>query len=149
MSNSYESLRLKNQLCFPLYAVSNMITRKYKPLLDQLDLTYTQYIVMMVLWEEEQVNEKHLCEALSLKSNTITPLLKKLEAKGYIKKSKDSNDERHIVISLTEAGRKLQDKALCVPPGIAQEFHLEPEEAMALYRILYKILDQGTAEENQ
>ena len=84
MDDKYAPLRLKNQLCFPLYAVSNMITRKYKNLLDKLDLTYTQYIVMMVLWEEGQVNEKLLCDALSLKLNTITPLLKKLEAKGYV-----------------------------------------------------------------
>ena len=82
MSGRYEALRLKNQLCFPLYAVSNLITRKYKPLLERVDLTYTQYIVMMVLWEEEKVNEKFLCEALCLKSNTVTPLLKKLEDKG-------------------------------------------------------------------
>ena len=86
MNDTYAALRLKNQLCFPLYAVSNMVTRKYKPLLEKLDLTYTQYIVMMVLWEEKQVNEKFLCEALYLKSNTMAPLLKKLEAKGYILK---------------------------------------------------------------
>ena len=115
MKDKYESIRLRNQLCFPLYAVSNMITRKYKPLLDELDLTYTQYIVMMVLWEEEKVNEKLLCETLCLKSNTVTPLLQKLESKGYIKKSKDPEDERNLVITLTKAGEKLKDKALDVP----------------------------------
>ncbi len=142
MNDKYAALRLKNQLCFPLYAVSNMITRKYKPLLDKLDLTYTQYIVMMVLWEEKQVNEKFLCEALCLKSNTVTPLLKKLQAKGYIGKTKNSSDERNLVITLTEAGEKLKDKALHVPQSIAQEFCLTPEEAGVLYRILYKLLDQ-------
>lgn len=142
MNNKYESLRLKNQLCFPLYAVSNLITRKYKPLLDKLDLTYTQYIVMMVLWEEKQVNEKFLCEALCLKSNTVTPLLKKLQTKGYIDKAKDSSDERNLIITLTEKGESLKDKALCVPESIAHEFHLTTEEAMALYQTLYKILDQ-------
>ncbi|MBQ7671100.1 MAG: MarR family transcriptional regulator [Clostridia bacterium] len=147
MEDKYASLRLKNQLCFPLYAVSNLITRKYKPLLDKLDLTYTQYIVMMVLWEEKQVNEKFLCEALCLKSNTVTPLLKKLEDKGYIKKSKDKGDERNLVITLTEKGKKLQDKALCVPECIAQEFHLTPEEALELYRVLYKILDEEKEKE--
>ena len=86
MNDRYAALRHKNQLCFPLYAVSNIITRKYKPLLDSLDLTYTQYIVMMVLWEEKSVNEKFLCDSLCLKSNTVTPLLKKLEDKGYIKR---------------------------------------------------------------
>lgn len=145
MDDKYAALRLKNQLCFPLYAVSNIITRKYKPLLDKLDLTYTQYIVMMVLWEKKQVNEKFLCEALFLKSNTVTPLLKKLEAKGYIAKTKDANDERNLVITLTEAGEKLQDEALCVPEAIAQEFHLTPEESLDLYRILYKMLDEERA----
>ncbi len=150
MNDKYASLRLKNQLCFPLYAVSNMITRKYKPLLDKLDLTYTQYIVMMVLWEEKQVNEKLLCEALCLKSNTVTPLLKKLQTKGYIDKARDSSDERNLIITLTEAGERLRDKALCVPETMAREFNLTPEEAAELYRILYKMLDQdipGSAEE--
>lgn len=142
MNDKYASLRLKNQLCFPLYAVSNIITRKYKPLLDRLDLTYTQYIVMMVLWEEKKVNEKLLCEKLCLKSNTVTPLLKKLEDKGYIKKDKDKDDERNLAITLTKDGEKLQDKALCVPETIAKEFHLTPEEATTLYRILYKMLDE-------
>jgi len=142
MEDRYASLKLKNQLCFPLYAVSNMITRKYTPLLQKLDLTYTQYIVMMVLWEEKKVNEKFLCEALSLKSNTVAPLLRKLQAKGYIVKAKDPDDERNLVITLTESGENLKDRALCVPQSIAQEFSLSPEEAMALYRILYKMLDQ-------
>ena len=150
MTDKYASLKLKNQLCFPLYAVSNLITRKYKPLLDKLDLTYTQYIVMMVLWEEKQVNEKFLCKALCLKSNTVTPLLKKLEDKEYIKKSKDKGDERNLVITLTEEGEKLQDNALGVPECIAREFHLTPEEALELYRILYKILnEEKEKEQNQ
>ena len=139
----YEPLRLENQICFPLYAVSNMITRKYKPLLDELDLTYTQYIVMMVLWEKERVNEKQLCESLYLGSNTLAPLLKKLEAKGYIEKRKDASDGREVIITLTEAGMALRDDALCVPGCIAKEFCLEPEEAAELYRLLYKILEQG------
>ena len=149
MDDRYAALRLKNQLCFPLYAVSNLITRKYKPFLDKLDLTYTQYIVMMVMWEEKQVNEKFLCEALCLRSNTLAPLLKKLEAKGYVEKTKDSRDERNLVISLTKAGEALQDKALCVPESMAQEFHLTQEEAMALYQILYKVLDQEREKDSE
>lgn len=141
MSDKYASLRLKNQLCFPLYAVSNLITRKYKPLLDGLGLTYTQYIVMLVLWEERRANEKFLCEALCLKSNTVAPLLKKLEEKGYITKNRAGDDGRNLVIELTEEGERLKDKALCVPESIAREFCLTPEEVTALYRILYKILD--------
>ncbi|MBR6918655.1 MAG: MarR family transcriptional regulator [Clostridia bacterium] len=142
MNDKYAALRLKNQLCFPLYAVSNLITRKYKPLLEKLDLTYTQYIVMMVLWEEKRVNEKFLCEALCLKSNTVTPLLKKLEDKGYIKKEKDKGDERNLVITLTGSGEKLKDKAVSVPETISKEFHLTEEEALLLYRMLYKMLDE-------
>ena len=142
MTDKYAAIRLKNQLCFPLYAVSNMITRKYKPLLDKLDLTYTQYIVMMVLWEEKKVNEKFLCESLCLKSNTVTPLLQKLSEKGFIKKEKDKEDERNIVITLTDAGEKLKDKALCVPLSLVKELDLPPDDAAALYRILYKMLEK-------
>ena len=142
MDDKYAAIRLKNQLCFPLYAVSNLITRKYKPLLDKLDLTYTQYIVMMVLWEQRQVNEKFLCEALGLQSNTVTPLLKKLKEKGYIQKEKAKDDERNLVITLTEAGEALQDRALCVPETMAKEFHLTQAETTNLYTTLYKILDQ-------
>ena len=141
----YDGLRLENQLCFPLYAASREIIKLYRPYLDKLDLTYTQYIAMMVLWEKKQVNEKFLCEALFLKSNTMTPLLQKLEAKGYIEKAKDESDERNLVITLTEAGEKLQDDALCVPETIAQEFHLTPEEATGLYQVLYKMLDEERA----
>ena len=149
MNDKYASLRLKNQLCFPLYAVSNLITRKYKPLLDELDLTYTQYIVMMVLWEQRQVNEKFLCEALWLKSNTVAPLLKKLVEKGFIEKKKAESDERSLVITLTEKGTALQDEALCVPESIAREFHLTPEEAMSLYQILYKMLEEERAKSEE
>lgn len=149
MDDKYAGLKLKNQLCFPLYAVSNIITRRYKPLLDELDLTYTQYIVMMVLWEEAPVNEKFLCEALCLKSNTVTPLLKKLERKGYITRRKDNNDERRLLIELTDLGIKLREKALCVPESIAREFHLTQEEAEYLYKILYKILDQERMKDNE
>lgn len=149
MDDRYAGIRLKNQLCFPLYAVSNLITRRYKPLLDDLDLTYTQYIVMMVLWEERQVNEKYLCEALCLKSNTLTPLLKKLEDKGYIKKVRAKEDERNLVITLTDIGDNLKEKALCVPESIAKEFSLTAEEAAFLYRILYKILDENKEKEEK
>ena len=123
--------------------IVNTATRcGFTPQYEGLDLTYTQYIVMMVLWEEGPVNEKFLCEALFLKSNTLTPLLKKLTEKGYVKKEKDSGDERNLIVSLTDEGKALREKALCVPAGIVKEFHLSSEEAMALYQILYKILDQ-------
>lgn len=142
IKDRYEPIRLRNQLCFPLYAVSNKIIRNYKPLLDKLDLTYTQYIVMMVLWEEEDINEKKLGERLFLKPNTLTPLLKKLEEKGYVRMIRNRSDERNLVISLTEAGNALKDKAVDVPASIAQTIRLEPEEAMYLYSILYRILEE-------
>lgn len=139
--DKYDSLLLKNQLCFPTYAVANKILRKYQPLLDKLDLTYTQYIVMMVMWERKVVNEKELCEALYLKTNTLAPLLKRLKEKEYITIEKDQKDKRNLVISLTKKGEKLKEKAVDVPPSIAEEFNLSEEEAMFLYKILYKILD--------
>ena len=140
--DKYEALKLENQLCFPLYAASNKIVRNYKPLLDNLDLTYTQYITMMVLWDKKQVNEKVLCESLFLKSNTLTPLLKKLEDKGYITREKDKQDERSILISITDKGEALKEKAVCVPSKIAEDINLKPEEAEFLYKILYKMLEE-------
>lgn len=140
--DKYDSLLLKNQLCFPTYAVSNKILRRYQPLLEKLDLTYTQYIVMMVMWEKGKVNEKELCIALFLKSNTLAPLLKKLKEKGFIEIHKDKVDKRNIVISLTDKGKKLKEKAVEVPPSIAKEFNLSEEEAIQFYKILYKILDE-------
>lgn len=139
--DKYDSLLLKNQLCFPTYAVSNKILRKYQPLLEKIDLTYTQYIVMMVMWEKKKVNEKELCEELRLKSNTLAPLIKRLKDKGYILINKDKEDKRNLVITLTQKGEALKEKAVDVPPSIAEEFNLSEEEAMFLYKILYKILD--------
>ena len=141
MDNKYDCLLLKNQLCFPTYAVSNKILRKYKPFLDKLGLTYTQYIVMMVLWEKKVVNEKELCESLRLNTNTLAPLLKRLKEKGYILISKDKADKRNLVIKLTKVGEDLKEKAVDVPPSISEELNLTIEEATFLYKILYKILD--------
>ena len=139
--NNYDPLLLKNQLCFPTYAVSNKILRKYKPLLDELDLTYTQYICMMVMWEKKEVNEKELCDSLYLKTNTLTPLIKRLEEKNYITISKSKVDKRNLVIKLTEDGLALKEKAQNVPNCIKDEFNLTEEEAIFLYKILYKILN--------
>lgn len=142
MNNKYDCLLLKNQLCFPIYAVSNKIIRRYQPLLKDLDLTYTQYIVMMVMWEKEVVNEKDLVNALYLQANTLNPLLKKLEAKKYIKINKDESDKRNLKISLTNEGRNLKDKAVHVPASLAKEINLSEEEAIFFYKILYKILNE-------
>ncbi len=145
--DKYDSLLLKNQLCFPTYAVSNKITRKYKPLLEKIDLTYTQYIAMMVVWEKKSVNEKELCEALFLKTNTLAPLLKRLKEKGYIEINKNKEDKRNLVISLTEKGELLKEQAVEVPSSIAKEFNLTEEEAIFFYKILYKILNETKEEE--
>ena len=139
--DKYESLKLQNQLCFPLYSVSNSIIRSYKPLLDELGLTYTQYLAMMALWEKERLNEKELGECLFLKSNTLAPLLKKLRAKGFVSIQKDKKDARNIVISLTEEGRMLKDKAIHIPSSIAKTLNISQQEAMKLYQILHKILE--------
>lgn len=145
--DKYDSLLLKNQLCFPTYAAANKITRKYQPLLEKIDLTYTQYIVMMVMWEKHEVNEKELCKALFLKTNTLTPLLKRLKEKGFININKDKEDKRNLVISLTNKGEKLKEKAIDVPASIAKEFNLTEEEAIFFYKILYKILNNEKEEE--
>ncbi len=147
MEDKYEPIRLRNQLCFPLYAVANKIIRSYKPLLDELDLTYTQYIVMMVLWEKENINEKVLVETLHLKSNTLAPLLKKLANKGYIVISKDPDDERNLRIALTKEGSLLKDRAVKVPEMIAASIKLTPDEAYTLYQLLYKILTDDQEDE--
>ena len=109
-NNKYECLKLENQLCFPLYACSNAIIRKYKPYLDELDLTYTQYITMMVLWDRKKVNVKELGDCLFLNSGTLTPLLKKLENKGYIERKRLKEDERNLMVSITEKGEELKER---------------------------------------
>lgn len=134
-------LKLENQLCFPLYAVSKEITRRYTPFLEPLDLTYTQYIVMLVLWEEKKCNVTELGKKLFLDSGTLTPLLKKLESKGYIKRSREEADERCLSVSLTDDGEKLQRKAASIPKSMASCVNLSPDEAKTLYNTLYKILD--------
>lgn len=141
MNNSkYDGLKLENQLCFPLYACSKEIVKKYKPFLDKLDLTYTQYIAMMVLWDKKEITVKELGEYLYLDSGTLTPLLKKLEAKEYVKRSRSKEDERNLLVSITDKGEKLKDQAVDVPVQMSGCVNLQPEEAAQLYELLYKIL---------
>ena len=137
---TYDALKLDNQLCFPLYACSREIIRQYKPFLDELDLTYTQYIVMMVLWERQSVTAKELGECLYLDSGTLTPLLKKMEGKGLLSRARSAQDERNLIVTVTEAGEALKNQAVKVPALMAQCSPLEPQEAMTLYRLLYKML---------
>jgi len=138
--NTYDLLKLENQLCFPLYAAARATIRLYKPLLDRLDLTYTQYITMMVLWERRSLTAKELGDLLFLDSGTLTPLLKKMEAKGLLTRKRSSKDERSLVVTVTEAGMALREEALSVPVAMAECLTLPKEEAMTLYDILYKML---------
>ncbi|MCR5495422.1 MAG: MarR family transcriptional regulator [Treponema sp.] len=140
MSDNYESLKLENQLCFPLYAAAKEVVRKYKPLLDKIELTYTQYITMMVLWQERKISVKKLGEFLYLDSGTLTPLLKTLEKKGFITRERSSKDERVLDVNITKIGMELRDKASFVPKEISSCLNITKEEAEFLYRILYKIL---------
>jgi MarR family transcriptional regulator, organic hydroperoxide resistance regulator len=140
MDEEYAELKLENQLCFPLYACSKEIVRLYKPYLDELDLTYTQYISMMVLWEKKSLGVKELGEALYLDSGTLTPLLKKLEAKGLVKRQRCEEDERCLLVSLTEKGTELKEKALSIPGAISAYIRISEEEKSQLYDLLYKIL---------
>lgn len=140
MEKNYDGLKLENQLCFPLYACSKEIVKRYKPLLDTLDLTYTQYIVMMVMWDEKEINVKSLGEKLFLDSGTLTPVLKKLENKGYINRKRNPNDERNLIISIQSKGIKLKEKAKNIPQEIGKCVNLNEKEAKTLYKTLYKIL---------
>ena len=140
MSDKYDCLKLKSQLCFPLYACSKEIIRKYKPFLDQYDLTYTQYITMMALWENESMNVRELGGALFLDSGTLTPVLKKLENKGYIERRRSKEDERNLIVTVTQKGWNLRDEALSIPASMSSCVNLDPEEAAQLYSLLYKVL---------
>ncbi len=137
----YDALKLENQLCFPLYACSKEIVRQYKPILDKFDLTYTQYITMMVMWDKRELNVKELGEYISLDSGTLTPVLKKLESKGYIQRNRSKDDERNLIVILTKLGEDLRDEALEIPVKMGQCVNLNEDEANTLYRLLYKVLD--------
>ena len=140
MSDKYEAIRLRNQLCFPLYLCAKEVTRRYTPFLDKLDLTYTQYVVMMFLWEKEHCSVREMGESLLLDPSTLTPLLKKLEAKGYITRTRSETDERSLNIGLTESGSALKDRALDVPQQMKCCIGLSPEEGRQLGELIMKIL---------
>ena len=137
----FELLLLKNQICFPTYAVANKIIRRYQPLLKKLNLTYTQYIVMMVMWEKKIVNEKDLVDALCLKANTLTDLLRTLKKKGYIETEKSMEDKRNIIIRLTDKGQILREKAVDIPKTLAEENWLTIDEYVTYKKLLYKLLE--------
>lgn len=138
--DKYDVLKLDNQICFPLYACAKEVVRQYKPYLDELDLTYTQYIALMVLWEKGTVNVKELGERLYLDSGTLTPLLKNLEKKGYVTRSRSKEDERVLVVNLTQNGMDLREKAVEIPMKVGSCIAVSPEDAKTLYTLLHKIL---------
>ncbi len=142
MSEKYDVLKLDNQLCFPLYAISKEIVRRYTPFLNEIDLTYTQYIAMMVMWEKKELSVKDLGKKLFLDSGTLTPLLKNLEKKGLVTRERSKIDERFLIVSVTEAGMKLREKAVEIPAKMSGCIKLDPEEAVQLYTIVRKLLGE-------
>lgn len=135
-----EMLKLENQLCFPLYACAKEVTRRYTPLLEPLGLTYTQYIAMMVMWEHKTISVRDIGKLLFLDSGTLTPMLKKMEKAGWITRKRSVADERMVIISITERGEQLQEKAAEIPVKMAGCVTLECEEAMQLYSLLHKMM---------
>ncbi len=141
MAQEYEQLLLKNQLCFPLYACGRKIVGNYTPYLKPLGLTYTQYIVLMVLWEKESVTVGQLGETLCLDAGTLTPLLKRLETAGYVTRQRSREDERITIIAITAEGNKLKKKCKDIPAKMAEKVTgLTEKEAQQLYKLLYKFL---------
>ena len=138
--SKYDRLKLENQLCFPLYAASREVVKRYRPYLDELGLTYTQYIAMMVFWEEKKINVKELGKKLFLDSGTLTPVLKSLESKGYVRRYRSSEDERVLIVEITDKGDALKEQAVSVPEKVSGCISLNPDEASELYRLLYKIM---------
>ena len=140
----YEALRLENQLCFPLYALAKEVVNLYRPLLDKINLTYTQYITMMVIWEKEKINVKELGKKLYLDSGTLTPVLKSLEAKGFVTRYRSAEDERILIVEITEKGKDLKDDASKIPEQIMMNFDISLRDAVFMHKQLYNLLNQLT-----
>ncbi|MBQ4569304.1 MAG: MarR family transcriptional regulator [Ruminococcus sp.] len=141
VDSNYKHLKLENQLCFPLYAASREMIKLYRPYLEPLDLTYTQYVAMMVIWEVNIISVKDLGKRLYLDSGTLTPVLKSLESKGFIKRYRSSEDERVLLVELTEAGMQLRERAVNIPIEMAKNVTLDSDERIEFYRLIYKLLD--------
>ena len=141
MEEKYECLKLSKQLCFPLYACSREMIKLYKPYLDELDLTYTQYITLMVLWEHKAMTVKALGQELYLDSGTLTPLLKKLEEKGLVTRRRSDLDERNLIVTITELGESMKDRALHIPEEMTKCINLPREAIRELYRMLHQLLE--------
>ena len=141
MEEKYECLKLSRQLCFPLYACSREMIKLYKPFLDELGLTYTQYITLMVLWEHKAMTVKALGQELYLDSGTLTPLLKKLEEKGLVTRRRSDLDERNLIVTITELGESMRDRALHIPEEMTKCINLPREDIRDLYRMLHQLLE--------
>ena len=141
MADSDDVLKLENQLCFPFYAVSRLITRHYQPLLEKLNLTYPQYLVLLVLWERQSSSVTELSRILLLNSNTLTPLLKRLEAQAYIQRTRSDEDERRVMISLTERGWNLRKDALSIPEKLVASLEYSEEDLIALKKLIDPFLE--------
>ena len=141
MTEVFDPLKLDNQICFPLYVCAKEVIRRYKPFLEKLDLTYTQYIAMMALWETPSLNVKELGKKLYLDSGTLTPLLKSLEKKGYVRRERSENDERVAMITLTEEGKNLRGEAVNIPANVGGCIELTKEDAVTLYKILHQMMN--------
>lgn len=138
----YDVLKLENQVCFPLYACSKEVIRAYKPFLEDLNLTYTQYITMIVLWSEKRIRVKDLGEKLFLESNTLTPLLKRLEAKRYITRERSKDDKRDLIVCITEKGEELKERAIEVPSKVRNCIKFEDKKLNLLHCLLQDLLNE-------
>lgn len=136
-----EQLKLSNQLCFPLYACAKEVVRSYTPFLEPLGLTYTQYVAMMVLWEHHSIGVKEMGELLFLDSGTLTPMLKKMEQRGWLTRERSKSDERRVVVTITPEGEQLQERAQDIPWRVAQCVSLGSEEMLEFHGLLGKLLD--------
>ncbi|MBP5343054.1 MarR family transcriptional regulator [bacterium] len=139
--NNFNELSIKNQLCFALYACSREINKLYTPILDEINLTYTQYISMLVLWEKDDIAVKDMGDILFLDSGTLTPVIKSLEKKGLVKRNRSTIDERIVNVTLTKEGLELKEKAKDVPAKVYCSVGLDKEDGLELYRLCYKVLD--------
>ena len=141
MEEVYDCLKLQNQLCFPIYLLSKEIIKKYTPYLNKINLTYTQYVVMMYFWEKKKSNVKEISNILLIDSSTLTPLLKKLEQKGFIKRSRSTIDERNLSITITKEGEQLKEKAKVIPEKVGKCLNLSSDELVVFQKLIYKTLE--------
>ena len=148
-NESRETMKLDNQLCFPLYAAARRVVNLYTPWLKPLGLTYTQYVVFLVLWEKDGITVGEICDRLMLDNGTLSPLLKKMQQAGYINRKRSENDDRVVLITLTDKGRDLQEKVKDVHDKVACCIDYPPEKAKMLYSLLYELLENCKDKEKQ